>query len=164
MSLICVYMLKRRRFSNWSSRVLASLREFSGRWACAALDEKRGGDREQQPAVGKMRVAGDVLVRRLRGGQRQDHPPRCCPGSVHARRRGSFPKTRERSRDTTGTKSVFGRVYKILFLSLYNFHEEQSQIGKTRSLFKIMRCYNDLRAKYQWNLNSLIQLSLIHAK
>lgn len=62
-----------------------------------------GGDRVQQPpAVGKMRVAGDVLVRRPRGGQRQDHPPRCCPGSVHARRRGSLSKAREWSWDTAG--------------------------------------------------------------
>lgn len=106
---------------------------------------------QQPPAAGKMRVAGDVLVRRSRGGQRQDHPPCRCPGSVHARRRGPLPKARERSRDTAGTKSVSGRVYKKLFLFLYVMilARNNRRSGKCFLLFKIKRRYSDLRAKYQ---------------
>lgn len=98
--------------------------------------KKGSGDRVQQPlAVGKMRVAGDVLVRRPRGGQRQDHPPRRCPDSVHARRRGYLPRAREWSWDTTGTQNchvvrVNFRKKLFFFARCDTFYEEQSQIEK----------------------------------
>lgn len=65
--------------------------------ACAAPGEVRRWGSRAATGVGKMRVTGDVLVRRSRGGQRQVHPPRRRPGGVHARRRGPLSKTGERS-------------------------------------------------------------------
>lgn len=91
----------------------------------------------QQPAVGKMRVTGDVLVRRPRGGQRQDHPPCRCPGSVHARRRGALPKARERSRDTTGTKSVSRRVCEKLLFSVLILTRNNRRSGTCASYLKL---------------------------
>lgn len=77
----------------FSPASLIFTREFFSAAELAPLrTESGGGDHVQQPpAAGRMRIAGDVLVRRPRGGQRQDHPPRGCPGGVHARGRGSLP-------------------------------------------------------------------------
>jgi len=139
---LSVYVKEETFFKPIFSRPSISSRNLLGRRVCAASNEKHGGDRVQQsPAIGKMRVAGDVLVRRPRGGQRQDHPPCCCPGSVHARRRGSLPKAGEWSRDTAGTK-----VYPDVYIKNYSYFSvtiltRNKGSDKCILVFKIKRRY-----------------------
>lgn len=108
------------------------------------------GDRVQQPpAVGKMRVAGDVLVRRPRGGQRQDHPPCRCPGSVYARRRGYFPRAREWSWDTAGTELsscrtwIFGENYYLLIAIIFMRNNHKLKKCVSLIFYMLKRCWHE---------------------